>query len=389
MRICVVSQQLKNVYSGVGLHTKLLVDDLISKGHDLTVIVPEKEKPIIQAPYKIITIPSPRFINSQARWLELSPKFSKILHSLEKKSGFDLVHFTDFRDSLFCRTTSPMIANVNDTYTAELKSLSYYREHYFDWFQRFIYYRAAHFFESRRLLELDAVITNSQFTYKTIKKAYGVEDKRLFKCYKAVNYSRYAELAKDRLSQPKLNHGNRILFVGGNMQRKGVLDLIRSAPVIQRAIPDVRFMIAGKDKYITKYKQLCKELGVSQNFIFLGWVSQEDLLYLYKSASCFIMPSLTEALGVVFLEAMSAAIPVIGTDVGGISEIIKDSNNGLLVPVNDPLAIAEAAIKILTDEDFSKRLVINGIETVKQFSVEKMMACVEDIYRSVLKSKFK
>lgn len=384
MRICIVSQQLKNVYSGVGLHTRLLVDDLVSKGHSLTAIVPEKEKPLGNLPYEIMTIASPKHGNSQARWMELSPRFSKVLSEVEEETRFDLIHFTDFRDSLFCKTISPRIANVNDTYTAELFDILYYCKHYFDWFQRWGYYKIAHHLESRRILKLNAIIANSQFTYDVIRNKYGVEEKNLFKCYKAVNIPRYSDLAKNRLNRPKFNKENQILFVGGNMQRKGILDLIKAAPIIQRKIPTIRFNIAGEDNYIAKYKQLCKELGVLNNFAFLGWVSQEDLLSLYESASCFIMPSLTEALGVVFLEAMAAAVPVIGTNVGGISEVINDGENGILVPVNTPEAIAGAAIKILLDEDYSKNLAISGLETVKRFSIEKMMACVEGIYQTVL-----
>lgn len=384
MRICIVSQQLKNVYSGVGLHTRLLIDDLISKGHDLTVIIPEKEKPLGHIPYEIKTIIPPRFLSSQARWIELSPRFSKVLHRIEKEVKYDLIHFTDFRDSLLCNTATPIIANVNDTYSADLKSIAYYREHYFDWFQRWLYYKVAHFIEGRKLPKLDAIIANSQFTFGIIKKEYNVDEKKLFKCYKAVNVSRYFDLAKDRLNRPKFNKEKEILFVGGNMQRKGILDLIKAAPIIKKRFPDIKFNIAGNDKYIVKYKRLCKELGVLDNFVFLGWVPQEDLLRLYESASCFVMPSLTEALGVVYLEAMAAAVPVVGTSVGGIPEIIKDNENGLLVPINSPMVLAEAAIKILSNDDFSKFLAINGIQTVKNFTVDKMMTCVEEIYQAIL-----
>ena len=79
MNICIVTQQFRNVYSGVGLHTKLLVEDLSVKGHILTVIVPQKEKPIGEFPFQIITVPSPKIFHSQARWIPLSHSFAKRL----------------------------------------------------------------------------------------------------------------------------------------------------------------------------------------------------------------------------------------------------------------------------------------------------------------------
>ena len=96
------------------------------------------------------------------------------------------------------------------------------------------------------------------------------------------------------------------------------------------------------------------------------------------------MPSLTEALGVVFLEAMAAAVPVIGTNVGGIPEIIGDHINGLLVPVKDPEAVAGAVGKIFGDPVFARTLAEKGLEKAHQFSVKRMMDCTEEIYEQVL-----
>ncbi len=168
------------------------------------------------------------------------------------------------------------------------------------------------------------------------------------------------------------------------MQRKGIIDLIKAAPMIINDFPDATFIFAGKDKFIPKYQQLCEDLGVAENFQFLGRVSQDQLLSLYQSSDLLIMPSLTEALGVVFLEAMAAAVPVIGSDVGGIPEIIEDNKNGLLVPVNDPKSIAAAVKKILIDPNFAKALAENGLNKLIKFSVGRMIDCTEKIYSLVL-----
>ena len=303
---------------------------------------------------------------------------------MSKARKFDLIHFTDIRDSIFCHSGVPQVANINDTYTAELFPLSYYRENYYDAFARWGYYHFSHFFEGRKLNKLKAVIANSQYTYRAIREIYALRNDCLYQCYKAVNLSHYAGVADERLARKDFGGTHRILFVGGNMQRKGIVTLIRAAQSISKDFPSAMFIIAGKDKFIPKYRQLCEDLGVAEHFQFLGWVSQEKLLSLYRSSDLFIMPSLTEALGVVFLEAMAAAVPVIGTNVGGIPEIIGDHINGLLVPVKDPEAVAGAVGKIFGDPVFARTLAEKGLEKAHQFSVKRMMDCTEEIYDRVL-----
>jgi len=95
------------------------------------------------------------------------------------------------------------------------------------------------------------------------------------------------------------------------------------------------------------------------------------------------MPSITEALGVVFLEAMAAALPVVGTDVGGIPEIISHGQNGMLVPKNEPEKLAQAILLILNYPKLSHVLAINGLHTVEKFSIMRMMECTNKIYSVV------
>jgi len=96
------------------------------------------------------------------------------------------------------------------------------------------------------------------------------------------------------------------------------------------------------------------------------------------------MPSLTEALGVTFLEAMAAGVPVIGTNVGGIPEIIQDGINGLLVPVKSPCSITDAINQLLADAQLRERLVQSAFSTLNNFSVEKMMECTRSLYQEIL-----
>ena len=134
MNICIVTQQYKNVISGVGLHANNLTQALLNDGHMITLLLPEDQAPQNTSPrLTIVTVKKPGFSQSQARWLSLSFSFNAALKKLETQNKFDLIHFTDARESFFCSPRAPMIGHVNDTYSAELKSLLDYKKHYPDW----------------------------------------------------------------------------------------------------------------------------------------------------------------------------------------------------------------------------------------------------------------
>lgn len=167
------------------------------------------------------------------------------------------------------------------------------------------------------------------------------------------------------------------------MQRKGVPDLVRAARQVRSIFPNCEFWLVGNDPHIPYLKTLAQDMGVADHFFFLGWKSQLELATIYAQADVFAMPSLTEAFGVVFLEAMAAGLPVIGSSTGGIPEIICDGKNGLLVPPSSPALLADALIHILGDKSLQGLFRTAGLETVRQFSVERMIAATYQVYGMV------
>jgi len=277
MQICIVSQQLKNVQSGIGLHATNLLNGLSKENHSVTVIVPESQKYNIPSAYNIVTVNDCKIIQSQARWFYYSKIFSIALSALEKKHCFDIVHFTDVRDSFFCSTRSKIIGNINDTYSSEINNLNYYKKHYIDWFTRWVYYNFVHQIEKRKLPTIDGIIANSVYTLENISNTYPIPKSKLFLCYKSVDYHRYKHIAISNLSKKERPSNPQILFVGGNMQRKGIMDLIRAISLLHNSFPTLKVIVAGKDKFISKYKNVCNSLGILSHFTFLGWVSQDEI----------------------------------------------------------------------------------------------------------------
>lgn len=386
LSVCVVTQQFKEIISGPGLHANNLVRYLVKDGHQVTILAPEAQKAAFSTHYDFFGVASPRFARSQARWFSLSWRFRNALRLLENKKKFDLIHFTDAREALFCGSKSPRIGNVNDTYSAELFSPGYYRRHYDDWLIRWMYYLLVHKLEKRIYPRLDAVIANSRYTASVLAREYGLKAPQLRLCYKSVDADFFRQSLRRRLQQEA--HPPRVLFVGGNMQRKGLPLLLRAAPAMLQRIPNIEFWIVGRDRAEKMLRQMGSQLGIDTHVHFLGWKSQAELVDLYAQADVFIMPSLVEAFGVAFLEAMAAGLPVIGAAVGGIPEIIEDGKNGRLIPPGDEGKLVETVVEMLSSPALQSQFREEGLKTVKQFSVERMMSETYKIYWDVLNFQF-
>jgi glycosyltransferase involved in cell wall biosynthesis len=380
--ICVVTQQYHSVISGIGLHARNLVARLIADGHTVMVLAPEDQRPSSGEPLSFVGVPPPLFAGSQARWLSLAWSFSRALRGLERVRVFDLIHFTDARESLFCDLRSPAVGNVNDTYAADIAPLGYYRRYYEDWLWRWAYYRFVKLAETAAFPRLPGLIANSQHTCKTIASQYGLRADRLHVCYKAIDPARFEPVLKARVRAAP--HPARVLFVGGNMQRKGLPTLIQAAAGVLAKLPDTEFWIVGQDRAIPHMEALCHSAGVDASFRFLGGKSQAELLDFYAQADVFVMPSLVEAFGVVFLEAMASGIPVIGARAGGVPELIDHDRNGLLIEPGDAGGLTEWLLRLLTDTPLQERLRKAGLETAQQFDVERMMKCTYQVYQNVL-----
>lgn len=162
-----------------------------------------------------------------------------------------------------------------------------------------------------------------------------------------------------------------ILSVGRLIDWKGTIYLINAMPDVIRKYPDTMLIIAGSGPEHDTLIQGVKELGLKNSVAFLGVISNEELHSYYNSADVFVLPSInkdgkTEALGVVLLEAMASGCPVIGTNVGGIPDIIIDGETGFLVPEQDPGMLAERILQILSDENLREQFRQNGLIRVRE-----------------------
>jgi glycosyltransferase involved in cell wall biosynthesis len=139
----------------------------------------------------------------------------------------------------------------------------------------------------------------------------------------------------------------KIITVTRLLERKGVHHLLEA---IARPSPlNVTLQIVGSGSYEQELRDRTSELGLTDRVNFTGFVHTDDLPKLYRAADLFALPSMTESFGLVFAEAMACALPIVATVVGGIPELIRSGQEGILVEPGQPEQIRTALEKLLSN----------------------------------------
>lgn len=166
---------------------------------------------------------------------------------------------------------------------------------------------------------------------------------------------------------------------------KGHEYLIQAIPEIIKNYPQARFLFVGDGERKDELLALAKKLGVESYVILTGF--QPFVPPFYALMDIFALPSLNEGMGRVILEAMSCSVPVVATSVGGILNLVKHEENGLLVPPKNPSAFANAICGMIENREKSKRLAENAKQNLPSFSAENMIRKIEALYEDALKEK--
>jgi glycogen synthase len=176
-----------------------------------------------------------------------------------------------------------------------------------------------------------------------------------------------------------------ILFVGQFKYRKGFDVLARAMPFVLEQFPNATFVFVGHSPiHRRELEAIARKDGTSEHLHIVERVSEEDKVRLYNSADVSVLPTRYEGFGLPPLEAMASGCPVIASDIPVVDEVVRHEYNGLLVPRNDPHALAAAITRMLRDQTLRANLIQNGFETLKQFDETKLVERVEEVYASVL-----
>lgn len=161
-------------------------------------------------------------------------------------------------------------------------------------------------------------------------------------------------------------NGPLLLFVGRLTEKKGARYLIEAMPRVTAQIPNARLLIIGGGELENNLTNQVVNLKLSSNVVFLGAVPNQDLPAYYATADVFIGPSIetdsgdTEGFGLTFVEAAMSGCPIIGSDIGGIGDIVRHQETGLLVPPEESKTLAETILFCLKNRQQVEKLAKNA-----------------------------
>jgi glycosyltransferase involved in cell wall biosynthesis len=149
-------------------------------------------------------------------------------------------------------------------------------------------------------------------------------------------------------SRARSRHPNKVrcLAVARLVERKGVADLIRAIAALERGRYELEIVGAGPDE--RELRWMTEQLGLTREVLFTGSLDRAAIPGRYRDADIFTLAPWEEAFGNVFAEALASGLPIVGSTVGGIPELVEHGKNGFLVPPREPVALA-AAIRLLAD----------------------------------------
>ena len=176
-----------------------------------------------------------------------------------------------------------------------------------------------------------------------------------------------------------------VLCVGRLVPQKGIEYLIRAIPRVSWRFPEAKFVIVGEGWMRGHLEWLANQSDQRWRTNFTGFISDNDLVALTKSADVMVVPSVYEPFGIVALEGMAAGVPVVASQVGGLAEVVEHDKTGVYVYSRSPDSIAWGVERVLSDPGYRDWLVKNAYETVKsRFSWEAVARQTVEVYKRVL-----
>lgn len=230
----------------------------------------------------------------------------------------------------------------------------------------------------------DLIFCLSEFSKRDISRAYRILLSKIAVTYAGVDSTFTAQTSQRDRSD---NEPFSLLFCGrldGPHEQKGVDILLRSLSLVLRH-QKVVLNIIGTGPRLTQYQALAERLGVSEKVRFLGFVEHEEMPRHYQQADLFVLPSRRESFGLVLAEAMACGLPVVATTAGAIPEVVEDGVTGVLVPPDDPEALASAVVSLLSNRPRMQAMGTAGAQRVRQrFTWDKVAQRVVEGYLKLL-----
>jgi len=368
MKILIVSDIYHPHPGGVSEHIHHTYVEFKKLGHEVKILTPSfgkrPDNPDVVRAGRAIQFPIERSFGILITGLGVSRKVRRLLN----QEAFDVIHL---HGPYACLPTI-VLKHSKSTNIATFHASSPYRKRYA------ILARTL-----RRFLErIDGYIAVSPVAAETMKEYLDVEFRIIPNGVDTERFSPEVE----RL--PKFaDHRPTILFTGRLEPRKGLKHLLLAFEFVAEKLPDARLLIVGTGVMGGYYRSLVQS-KIKKNTYFEGFVRTEDVPRYYASCDVFCSPAVGgESFGIVLLEAMASGKAIVASSIDGYRKVIENREDGLLVEPENPRALAEALLEVLTDRELRSKLSIQGRKKVMAYSWERIAKRLETFYYETIEKK--
>lgn len=390
-RICVVSPLYHPSLGGLGRQAQLLTERLAAEGLNIFVIA-RCMKGMPQAVYSpVVTIyrtwsvrpylhnfEEVRLINIL---VSLTFSISCTLLLFRKRKEYDIVHFHGASLPLFFNL--PLLKIFGKKVIAKVAAAKVGTEagslhgRYFGLGNLLI----------RLLNKIDIFVATTSEIEDGLKKD-GFSSSRIVRIPNFVDFTLFMPTSADIKWQKKMRMGlgnNKVVtFSGRFIQRKGISFLMGAWKEVVNNFPEAKLLLLGDGPLLEEMKRMARELGIASSVDFRGHVNQiADFLH---ATDIFVLPSLQEGLPNSLLEAMACGLPVVATRIGGVTDIVKNGESGILVKPGDSKDLAQGILRLLKDDEFAAYIASNAYKTIKNsYSIDSIAPRYIELYKQLLK----
>ncbi len=380
------------IEGGLARHVRKLSEALVELGIEVHVLTrggeesPAEESSGGVAIHRIREPTRPTDLGEFVAWVErMNSDMLAAGVELGDRFEFDLVHGHDWLvanacDHLSRRFDAPLVTTIHATEHG--RHQGWVKDHpqsYIHGVERWITNRS------------QRVIACSAYMREQIADIFGVAEGRITVIPNGIDpldlpQPDPAELTRLR-GEFALPEERLVLLIGRLVYEKGFQLALEAMPKVIEAAPGTRFLVAGSGTHEEELKRQAEELGLMEHGTFLGWIGDDVLHTLYAIADLTVVPSIYEPFGLVALEAMASGCPCIVADTGGLREVVPHEEAGLRFAARDPEALAEVAIRVLSDPELEARLIAEAKEHVLRFDWGDVAAQTAVVYAELVGAK--
>ena len=233
---------------------------------------------------------------------------------------------------------------------------------------------------------VDKIVVVAECGKRYLVEHEGVNEKKIIKIYNGIDSQKFGRVHDSKLIRRELGLRDKQPIIGMVARLEPIKNhacLIRAMKIIVTSLPGVLLILIGDGRLRAELGSLAVDLGLQNNIKFLG--TRYDIEDLLNILDVFVLSSFSEGLSVVLIEACATGKPIVATNVGGNAEIVEHEGNGLLVPSDQPEALAKAIAELLTDKEKGRKMGEFGRKKFQEeFTLDGMVKRYEALYESCL-----